>query len=51
MLGRSQGGFSAELHLRADGGKPIAAVLTAGERHGQFALDALMDKGAVPRLG
>ncbi|WP_292499942.1 IS5 family transposase [Methylobacterium sp.] len=31
--------------------KPIAAVLTAGERHEQFALDALMDKGALPRRG
>ena len=29
-LGRSQGGFSTKLHLRAEGsGKPIAAVLTA----------------------
>jgi transposase len=51
-LGRSQGGFSTKLHLRAEGGgKPVAAVLTAGERHEQFALDALMDKGAVPRSG
>lgn len=51
-LGRSQGGFSTKLHLRAEGGgKPIAAVLTAGERHEQFALDALRDKGAVPRSG
>lgn len=44
-LGRSQGGFSTKLHLRAEGaGKPMAAVLTAGERHEQFALDALMDR-------
>ena len=51
-LGRSQGGFSTKLHLRAEGGgKPIAAVLTAGERHEPFALDALMDKGTVPRSG
>lgn len=51
-LGRSQGGFSTKLHLRAEGGgKPMAAVLTAGERHEQFALDALMDKGAVRRPG
>ncbi len=51
-LGRSQGGFSTKLPLRAEGGgKPITAVLTAGERHEQFALDALMDKGAVPRRG
>lgn len=26
-------------------------MLTAGERHAQFALDGLMDKGAVPRSG
>ena len=33
-LGRSQGGFSTKLHLRAEGGgKPIIAVLTGGERH------------------
>jgi transposase len=51
-LGRSQGGFSTKLHLRAEGGgKPITAVPTAGERHEQFALDALVDKGAVPRPG
>ena len=31
------------------GGKPITAVLTVGERHEQFALDALMDKGAATR--
>ncbi len=44
-LGRSQGGFSTKLHLRAEGGgKPMAAVLTAGERREQFALDALMDR-------
>ena len=51
-LGRSQGGFSTKLHLRAEGGgKPMAAVLTAGERHEQVALEAVMDKGAVPRPG
>jgi transposase len=51
-LRRSQGGLSPKLHLRAEGGgKPITAVLTAGKRHEQFALDALMDKGVVPRPG
>ncbi len=29
----------------------MAAVLTAGERHEQFALDVLMDKGAARRPG
>lgn len=51
-LGRSQGGFSTKLHLRAEGGgKPITAVLAAGERHEQLALPALLDTGAVPRKG
>ena len=51
-LGRSQGGFSTKLHLRAEGGgKPVVAVLTGGERHEQIALDALLDNGAIRRPG
>ncbi len=51
-LGRSQGGFSTKLHLRAEGGgKPIVAVLTEGERHEQIALQALLDNGAIRRPG
>jgi transposase len=51
-LGRSQGGFSTKLHLRADGqGQPITAVLTGGERHEQIALEAVLDQGAIPRPG
>jgi transposase len=51
-LGRSQGGFSTKLHLRAEGkGKPIVAVLTSGERHEQIALEALLDQGAIRRPG
>ena len=51
-LGRSQGGFSTKLHLRADGkGQPITAVLTSGERHEQIALAAVLDQGAIPRPG
>jgi len=51
-LGRSQGGFSTKLHLRAEGGgKPITAVLTGGERHEQIALEALLDAGAIRRPG
>ena len=34
-LGRSRGGFSTKVHLRAEGGgKPLAIVLSGGERHG-----------------
>ena len=52
-LGRSQGGFSTKLRLRAEGrqGKPIVAVLTGGERHEQIALEALLDHGAIRRPG
>ena len=32
-LGRSRGGFSTKVHLRAEGdGRPITVVLTGGER-------------------
>jgi transposase len=51
-LGRSQGGFSTKLHLRAEGGgKPMVAVLTGGERHEQIALEAVLDGGAIRRPG
>src|SRR3954471_20670799 len=51
-LGRSQGGFSTKLHLRAAGnGRPITAVLTGGERHEQIAFEALLDQGAIGRPG
>jgi transposase len=51
-LGRSQGGVSTKLHLRAEGGgKPIVAVLTGGERHEQIALEAVLDGGAIRRPG
>jgi transposase len=49
-LGRSQGGFSTKLHMRAEGGgRPMTAVLTPGQRHEQTALEPLMDRGAVRR--
>jgi transposase len=51
-LGRSQGGFSTKLHLRAEGGgKPITVVLTGGERNEQIALEDLLDQGAIRRHG
>ena len=51
-LGRSQGGFSTKIHLRAEGhGRPITAVLTGGERHEQIALEAVLDQGAIHRKG
>jgi transposase len=51
-LGRSQGGFSTKLHLRAEGnGRPITAVLTGGERNEQIALEAVLDQGSIRRPG
>jgi transposase len=51
-LGRSRGGFSTKLHLRAEGGgKPVALVVTAGQRHEQTAFRPLLERGAVKRRG
>ena len=51
-LGRSRGGFSTKVHLRAEGGgKPITFVLTGGERHESRMLPALLSRGGVRRPG
>jgi transposase len=51
-LGRSRGGFSTKVHVRAEGGgKPITFVLTSGERPEAEALPALLGTGAVKRAG
>jgi len=51
-LGRSQGGFSTKVHVRAEGGgKLMTLVLTPGQRHEAVAFEALMESGAVKRLG
>lgn len=49
-LGRSRGGFSTKLHLRAEGGgKPLTFVLTPGQRHEATQVAALLERGAVTR--
>lgn len=49
-LGRSQGGFSTKLHLRAEGkGKPMTLVLTPGQYHEAPLFETLMEQGAVKR--
>jgi transposase len=51
-LGRSQGGFSTKIHVRAEGGgKPITFVLTGGERHASRVLPESLARGAVRRSG
>jgi transposase len=50
--GKSQGGFSTKLHLRAEGkGKPMTLVLTAAQRHETTPFEVLMEQGAVKRVG
>jgi transposase len=51
-LGRSRGGFSTKLHVRADRqGKPLVLLVTAGERHDQMLFEPLMQQGQVKRGG
>jgi transposase len=49
-LGRSRGGFSTKVHVRAEGGgKPLALVVSGGERHESRYVEALLDSGRVRR--
>ena len=51
-LGRSQGGFSTKVHIRAEGGGTVMTlVLTPGQRHEAIACEALMADGVVKRGG
>lgn len=43
-LGRSRGGFTTKFHVKAEGnGKPLAFVLTPGQRHEVRAFEPLME--------
>ena len=47
-LGRSRGGFSTKVHLRAEGGgKPLTFVVSGGERHESGYVGALLAGGPV----
>jgi transposase len=49
-LGRSRGGFSTKIHVRAEsGGKPMALVLSGGERHESLYVEPLLAAGPVRR--
>src|SRR2546426_12153544 len=51
-LGRSRGGFSTTVHLRAEGGGQLMTlVLTPGQRHEAVLLTQLLETGAVKRRG
>ncbi|WP_188263030.1 IS5 family transposase [Azospirillum tabaci] len=47
-LGRSRGGFSTKLYLRADAeGRPVALHLSGGERHDLLGVGPLFEQGAL----
>jgi transposase len=49
-LGRSRGGFSTKVHVRAEGGgKPLALVVSGGERHESRYAEVLLARGHVRR--
>jgi transposase len=51
-LGRSRGGFSTKFHVRAKGhGKPLAFVLSAGQRHESKLFEPLMEDSTAERTG
>ena len=49
-LGRSRGGFT--IHVRCEGyGKPVTFALTGGQVHDSQRVTALIDRGAIRRIG
>jgi transposase len=51
-LGRSRGGFSTKIHLRADRrGRPMVLLPTPGQRHDQTMFEPLLLHGNVKREG
>ena len=51
-MGRSQGGFSTKVHLKAEGhGRPLTVLLTPGQQHEATVFERLMHQGAIRRPG
>ena len=51
-LGRSRGGFSTKVHLRAEGGgQLLTLILTPGQQHEATVFESLLESGAVKRRG
>ncbi|WP_375165714.1 IS5 family transposase [Streptomyces sp.] len=51
-LGRSRGGLTSKIHLACDGrGRPLAILLTPGERHDDVCARLLLERIRVPRTG
>lgn len=51
-LGRSRGGLTTKIHLACDGrGRPLAVLLTPGQRHDSICARPLLERIRVPRIG
>jgi transposase len=49
-LGRSRGGLTPKVHLAAEGkGRPLAVLLSEGQRHDSTQLEPVLDRIRVPR--
>src|SRR5439155_9773600 len=49
-LGRSRGGLTTKIHLAAEGkGRPLAVLLSEGQRHDSTQLEPVLDRIRVPR--
>nr|WP_142147773.1 IS5 family transposase [Streptomyces sp. SLBN-31] len=51
-LGRSRGGLTTKIHLACDGrGRPLAILVTPGQRHDGICARPLLERIRVPRTG
>ncbi|MCX4624427.1 IS5 family transposase [Streptomyces albogriseolus] len=51
-LGRSRGGLTTKIHLACDGkGRPLALLVTPGQRHDSVCARILLERICVPRSG
>ncbi|MFE7441581.1 IS5 family transposase [Streptomyces chartreusis] len=51
-LGRSRGGLTTKVHLACDGrGRPLAILVTPGQRHDSICARPLLERIRVPRTG
>lgn len=49
-MGRSRGGFGTKVHVKAEGfGKPLAVIVTEGQRHENRTFEELMERGEIKR--
>ncbi|MER6159510.1 transposase [Streptomyces sp. NPDC001868] len=51
-LGRSRGGLTTKIHLACDGkGRPLAVLVTPGQRHDSICARPLLERIRLPRTG